>query len=61
MCGLIGEHMNPQKLQSVVIENVQLDTGEIVNLLANLGQGIDKEYFEILKHRSTRTLIRKRN
>ncbi|WP_162200441.1 hypothetical protein [Kordia jejudonensis] len=53
--------MNPQKLQSVVIENVQLDTGEIVNLLANLGQGIDKEYFEILKHRSTRTLIRKRN
>ncbi|WP_420572247.1 carboxypeptidase-like regulatory domain-containing protein [Kordia sp.] len=45
----------------VVIENVQLGTGEILNLSANLGQGIDKEYFEIRKHSTIRELIRKTN
>ncbi|EDP95571.1 carboxypeptidase-like regulatory domain-containing protein [Kordia algicida OT-1] len=45
----------------VIIENVKLDTSEIVNLSANLGQGIGKEYFEIRKHRANRELIRKTN
>ena len=45
----------------VIIENVQLGTGEILQMSANLGQGIDKEYFEIINHRATWELIRKIN
>lgn len=45
----------------VIIENVQLGTGEILQMSANLGQGIDKEHFEIINHRATWELIRKIN
>lgn len=43
----------------VLIENLQLGTGEIFKLSAQLGLGIEKEYFTILNHRDTKELVRK--
>ncbi len=45
----------------VIVNDIQLGTGEIFNLSAHLGIGIDREYFEIQNHRATRELIRKTN
>ena len=45
----------------IVVENVKLGTGEILNFSANLGQGIGEEYFRVRNHRTTKELIRKTN
>ncbi len=43
----------------VLIDNLQLGTGEIFNLSAQLGLGIDKEEFTFQNHSTTKELIRK--
>ncbi|AXG69979.1 carboxypeptidase regulatory-like domain protein [Kordia sp. SMS9] len=45
----------------VTIENLQLGTGEILNLSAQLGLGIDEEEFIIINHQDTKELVRKTN
>ncbi|PTX63510.1 carboxypeptidase-like protein [Kordia periserrulae] len=45
----------------VLIDNIQLGTGELFNLSAQLGLGIEKEEFTIRNHRGTKKLIRKTN
>jgi len=46
---------------TISIDHIKLGTGEILNLSAHLGIGIDKEYFEIRDHRRTKELIRNTN